>query len=220
MWNVSTFTDGLTSVCVCRMVVGPSSAAVLWENSERFYVAAVRCWWRNCRAMDHLNLAVPTWRELLLWITWTKPAMTPSRPEEAVISGRAGAWAPALWISTLETEVQISSLNHREPATLQDDIVSCTDSSSKLSASDPKIHFLPESQTLAVFKRNLCTSSVLLLQSVFRSSSAEWPLCFLRHLPDFNVASVPPECGLKHVPHLCPLIQNYHDSALWVHLLP
>lgn len=75
------------------------------------------------------------WSELLPWITWTKPAMTRSRwgdflfnlcffirssyltahvllschvrLGEAVISGRAGAWAPALWISTLETEPQV-----------------------------------------------------------------------------------------------------------------
>ena len=73
--SVSLCTDELMSewvcVCVLRMAVGRYSAAVLWGRSETLYVAAARCWWRNCRATYRPNLAAPSkrhWQKIGLLI--------------------------------------------------------------------------------------------------------------------------------------------------------
>lgn len=100
-------------MCVYRTAVELSSAAALWGSSGTFCGAAVSYWWRNFRETYRLNLAAPTWNELLHWITWTRPVMTLFRPEGAATLGRAEAWAPAPWTSTAENE----PLSLKAPAT-------------------------------------------------------------------------------------------------------
>lgn len=150
------------------------------------------------------------------------------RLREAVISGRAGAWAPALWISTLETEPQVADHAHRpKHAPYFGSFLwatTITNNTTRRRHAHPPphthtlslTHFPPGFRPKDIFSHqnilDVCVCFLLLwfwIQVVFfLVFQAQIAVRF----PNTGVASVPPKCGQQSIPHFS-LLNNHCDSV-------